>query len=101
MPASRKPKEPQHCPACAALPGACDCVILPEEFRRLGYSGLFHADARILPEFAEKWRAKAPCLLPQSGWALARVEGEPCAILVRRDSDALCETYLKRGPDAS
>jgi hypothetical protein len=85
-----------RCVACAAAIGTCDCQPPPEEFRRLGFSGLFTAESDADPGTLDIWQPKMPCLLPGDRWVALRADRERGVItLVRRDDVALCETYLR------
>jgi hypothetical protein len=70
---------------------------VPEDFARIGYSGLFH-HVCIFPDTTtrEGWRAKAPCLLSQ-GWMLLEINDAGEGVVVRRDSDAVVEALTGRG----
>lgn len=76
-------------------------VTVPPEFAAIGYSGLFHLDfdMDMTPDQVEQWRAKAPYLLGNTGWMVLEVTDEPRAILVRRDSNAICDLVFQRRTD--
>lgn len=91
----------QHCPACASAPG-CGCLPMPAEWRRLGFSGLFHTTARCDQVTADAWRAKGlPHLLPGDGWAIHSFAGNTTARLVRHDSHAVVEAFTRTGDDGA
>jgi hypothetical protein len=70
-------------------------VEVPEEFRRIGYSGMFTVEAEITdatPTLLDEWTAKVPCLLPGDGWLALAVDLATRTItLVRRDSAAVVD----------
>jgi hypothetical protein len=80
-----------------------DETEIPEEYRRLGWSGTFTIDATLgggvpmLPAAVEEFAARLPARVPfgtNSGWLALRVNREeqpPTVLLVRRDADALCD----------
>jgi hypothetical protein len=71
---------------------------MPEEFRRLGFSGLFHTTARADQATRRAWEAKGvPCLIAGDRWVLVRFVGDR-AVLVRRDDQAMVDV-VTRSPD--
>ena len=85
-----------RCPACAGADGTCDCQPPREDFRRLGFSGLFTVESDADPETLDIWEPKMPCLLPGDRWVALRADRERGIItLVRRDDTALCEAFLR------
>jgi len=73
-------------------------VEVPAEFRAIGYSGEFWLD--IPPEDGvslDELAALAPCLSPSPGWMVLQVDLEnQVARFVRRDADAVMETFTRR-----
>jgi hypothetical protein len=61
-------------------------VEVPEEFRRLGYSGEFWLDIDVPADIPEE----PPCLLNASGWMLLSRSGTRGTI-VRRDENAIVD----------
>jgi hypothetical protein len=85
-----------RCPACCAETGSCDCVSLPDEFRALGFSGLFHAEASAAPEVIDTWEPRMPCLVSGDHWVAVSADRERGVItVVRRDDTALVEAFLR------
>lgn len=66
---------------------------VPEDFRRIGYSGLFWHDAQLddtSPVSLDTWEARCPFLLDTPGWMALRVNREAGTItLVRKDWSAV------------
>jgi hypothetical protein len=88
-------KAPERCPACASA-GGCGCVMLPEYFRQLGFSGLFHTTTTLGPGTYETYKDRAPCLISGDRWVLASVSEVPAVgVVVRRDSDAIVEAFTR------
>jgi hypothetical protein len=88
---------PSRCPACAALAGNCACTPMPDDWRALGFTGLFWIKARADDATRLAWEAKGlPRLLPGDGWALARFDSENNATLVRRDDLAVVEAFTRQ-----
>ena len=86
-----------RCPACASADG-CGCTPPPEEFRRLGFSGLFTVESDADPEALDIWEPRMPCLLPGDRWVALRADRERGTLtLVRRDDSAIWETFTTRG----
>jgi hypothetical protein len=99
IPFSRRLRKTEgaRCDACAVPVGTCDCQPPPEEFRRLGFSGLFNAECQAAPETLDIWEPKMPCLLPGDRWVALKADRERGTItLVRRDAEAICEAFLRR-----
>jgi hypothetical protein len=75
-------------------------VNIPEEFKRIGYSGQFTIEAVIsdaTPAVLTEWESKVPCLLPQDGWiALSINRNARTIVLVRRDTAAIVDIATKR-----
>lgn len=91
-------KAPERCPACASA-GPCDCVKLPEEFRRIGFSGLFSTTTGLGEGAYEAYRDRVPCLVGGDRWVLASVdEASGTGVLVRKDSIAIVEAFVRPGP---
>jgi len=68
-----------------------DSVEVPEDFKRIGYSGLFWKEIEVHPDAPNQ----PPCLLGNTGWMLlSRDEGK--GIIVRRDADALADIFVRR-----
>jgi hypothetical protein len=87
-----------RCVACAAEIGTCDCQPPPEEFRRLGFSGLFTAESDASAEALDIWEPKMPCLLPDQNWLALRADRERGVItLVRKDAAAIVEAFTRPG----
>lgn len=90
-----KAKSAERCPACAS-PGGCDCVILPEEFRQIGFSGLFHVTTDLDDGAYAEFRDRVPCLVGGDRWVLASVdEATMTGVLVRKDSIAIVEAFVR------
>jgi hypothetical protein len=75
-------------------------VEVPEEFRAIGYSGLFH---RTLPvensthEEIVAMASRAPFLSPTRGWMILSVDvKDRTALAVRRDASAFIEAVTSR-----
>jgi hypothetical protein len=70
-------------------------VNVPEEFRRIGYSGVFHVDAVLSIMSTDtiiEWKAKVPCLLPTDGWMALSIDCAAGTVtVVRRDAAALVD----------
>lgn len=91
----RPAKPPERCAACASA-GPCDCVKLPEEFRQIGFSGLFSASTSLGPGAYEMYRDRVPCLVGGDRWVLASVdEVSGTGILVRKDEIAIVEALTR------
>jgi hypothetical protein len=75
-------------------------IAVPEEFQRIGYSGMFTVEAHMAdatPTLIAEWQAKVPCLLPNDGWLALAVEPATCTVtLVRRDTSAIVDISIKR-----
>jgi hypothetical protein len=85
-----------RCPACCAETGSCDCVSLPGEFRALGFTGLFHAEATASAETIDTWEPRMPCLISGDRWVAVSADRERGVITaVRRDDTAMCEAFLR------
>jgi hypothetical protein len=70
----------------------------PEEFRRLGFSGLFTAESEASAETLDIWEPRMPCLLPGDRWVALRADRERGTItVVRRDDSAIWEAFTTRG----
>ena len=67
-------------------------VEVPAAFREIGYSGLFHTLATFPDEATRaKARADAPYLVDNTGWMVLEVNPDGNAVMVRRDSAAICD----------
>lgn len=67
-----------------------DAVQVPEEFARLGYSGLFQVESAMVGTSDEiaAFEATLPCLSRTAGWMVLRLNRRPdgvTATLVRQD----------------
>lgn len=88
-------KVAERCPACASA-GGCGCVILPEEFRGIGFSGLFHTTTDLRPGAFAAFRDRVPCLVSGDRWVLASVdEATMTGVLVRKDAIAIMEALTR------
>jgi hypothetical protein len=78
-------------------------VKVPKAFYDIGYSGLFHTTMSFMDDAdRENYRAKAPCLLGNSGWMVLEVDADGYGVLVRRDSAAICDLVFvpkREAPD--
>lgn len=75
-------------------------VTVPAEFADIGYSGLFHLEVPITgtPADVERLRSEVPFLMTQRGWMalkVVEVADGPRMVVVRRDSDAICDLVLR------
>ena len=77
---------------------------VPDEYYRLGWSGVFTVEADLSAESAEEvaaFEARLPARVPfgsNSGWLalrLNRAVDPPTVVLVRRDADALVEAFVR------
>jgi hypothetical protein len=74
-------------------------VDVPEDFRQIGYSGLFHTTCSFPDDTTrEKYTAKAPYLVGNTGWMLLTVRGDGLGVLVRRDANALWDLLTMKPP---
>jgi hypothetical protein len=74
-------------------------VTVPESYRQLGFSGLFHLEIDTPVGYREELKATAPRIIPGSiGWLLLEVTSEGRAVLVRKDSYAIADLMLKPRP---
>jgi hypothetical protein len=77
-------------------------VKLPEEFRRIGFSGLFHTATDLSPGAYAAFKDRVPCLVGGDKWVLASVdEASGTGVLVRKDSAAIVEALTSPGPNVS
>ena len=81
--------------------------IVPDAWKRLGFSGLFHQKAAMdaTPEEVDQLEAKLPQFVPDchNTWLILRIdrtEDEPKAVLVRRDDAALLDVFARGVDDA-
>jgi hypothetical protein len=71
-------------------------VILPETFRQIGFSGLFHVTTQLEPGTYDAFRDRVPCLTAGDRWVLASVDQETMTgVLVRKDSIAVMEALTR------
>ena len=74
-------------------------VTVPEPYRQLGFSGLFHLEIDAPVGYREELKARAPHIIPGSiGWLLLEVTSEGRAVLVRKDSYAIADLMLEPRP---
>ena len=67
-------------------------VEVPAAFAQIGYSGLFHTTATFPDErVREQVRSQAPYLVGNTGWMVLEVDEQGDAVMVRRDSAAVCD----------
>jgi hypothetical protein len=70
-------------------------VKVPAVFAAIGYSGEFHTTMSFMDDAdRENYRAKAPCLLGNTGWMVLEVDADGYGVLVRRDSAAICDLFF-------
>lgn len=70
-------------------------VNVPAAFAEIGYSGDFHTIATFPDEATRsKARAQAPYLVGNSGWMVLEVNKDGDAVMVRRDSAAICDLFF-------
>lgn len=62
-------------------------VIVPAEFRQVGFSGLFRMD--VAADIPWLWRHMVPCLLGNSGWMALRVNDDDSVTVVCKDAAAI------------
>lgn len=75
-------------------------VTVPDGFRAIGYSGVFHLEVPINGTLSEvkKLRADVPFLMPQRGWMALEVTDHtdgPHMVIVRRDSNAIADLMIR------
>lgn len=66
-------------------------LTMPEEFARIGYSGLFWLAVGVSVHDLALWRVKVPCLIRPDGWLALAVMEPPSVVVVRRDSAAIMD----------
>lgn len=80
-----------------------DKVEVPEAFKQIGFSGLFHTEADLAEGTdLDEFEAKLPDRVPfgtSSGWLALRLnrEQDPVTVtLVRRDDAAVTDLFVRR-----
>ena len=73
-----------------------DCEPVPDEFRELGWTGLFTTEASATPEVLDIWEPKMPCLIRGNWMALRANRDRGTITLVRNDADAVVEAFTGR-----
>lgn len=71
-------------------------VDVPEDYRRLGYSGLFYIEVPITAGHEESMRTRVPRLMKARGWLCVAVTDDNKAVLVRNDNYALADLMFGR-----
>jgi hypothetical protein len=70
-------------------------VILPEEFRQIGFSGLFNAPTTLDAEACAAFRGRVPGLVGGDRWVLASIDEKGGAgVLVRKDAFAITDVLF-------
>lgn len=80
-----------------------DKVEVPEAFKRIGFSGLFHTEATLAGETdLDEFEAKLPARVPfgtNSSWLALRLNRDQTPVtvtLVRTDAAAIVDVVTKR-----